>query len=127
MSIARNPAAGIPDGIDAGGRMPMAASPRAMRRASRRTASSASYATRLPVNGLRKTQVYTFAQDEWRFRPKLTFNLGVRYSFYNRFNEVLGRAVPFDLRPAARAASAVRAQSSPSQTSQSTTRSSATP
>jgi hypothetical protein len=58
--------------------------------------SSASYAARLPVNGLRKTQVYAFAQDEWKFRPNLTFNLGVRYSFYNRFHEVLGRAVPFD-------------------------------
>lgn len=58
--------------------------------------SSASYAAELPVNGLRKTAVFAFAQDEWRLRPNLTLNLGVRYSFYNRFSEVLGRAIPFD-------------------------------
>jgi Carboxypeptidase regulatory-like domain/TonB dependent receptor len=58
--------------------------------------SSASYAAVLPVNGLRKTMVSAFAQDEWKFRPNLTLNLGVRYSFYNRFYEVLDRAIPFD-------------------------------
>ncbi len=58
--------------------------------------SSASYAAELPVNGLRKTAVYAFAQDEWRWRSNLTLNLGVRYSFLNRFHEVLGRAIPFD-------------------------------
>jgi hypothetical protein len=58
--------------------------------------SSATYAAELPVNGLRKTEVLAFAQDEWKFRPSLTFNLGVRYSFYNRFHEMLGRAIPFD-------------------------------
>ncbi len=58
--------------------------------------SSASYAAQLPVNGLRKTEAYAFAQDEWKFRPNLTFNLGARYSFYNRFHEVLDRAIPFD-------------------------------
>jgi hypothetical protein len=58
--------------------------------------SSATYAAELPDNGLRKTEVLAFAQDEWKFRPNLTFNLGVRYSFYNRFHEVLNRAIPFD-------------------------------
>ena len=58
--------------------------------------SSAAYAAALPVNGLRKTEVYAFAQDEWKPRPELTLNLGVRYSFYNRFHEVLNRAIPFD-------------------------------
>ena len=58
--------------------------------------SSATYAAELPVNGLRKTMVYAFAQDEWRWRPNLTLNLGVRYSFYNRFHEVLDRAIPYD-------------------------------
>jgi Carboxypeptidase regulatory-like domain len=58
--------------------------------------SSASYAAELPVNGLRKTETYAFAQDEWKFRSNLTVNLGVRYMFFNRFHEVLGRAIPFD-------------------------------
>lgn len=58
--------------------------------------SSASYAAELPVNGLRKTEVYAFAQDEWKFRSNLTFNLGLRYTFFNRFHEVLDRAIPFD-------------------------------
>jgi Carboxypeptidase regulatory-like domain/TonB dependent receptor len=58
--------------------------------------SSATYSAELPINGLRKTEVYAYAQDEWKFRPNLTFNLGVRYSFYNRFHEVFNRAIPFD-------------------------------
>jgi len=60
------------------------------------TVNAASYAAELPVNGLRKTAVYAFVQDEWKPRPEWTLNLGVRYSFFNRFNEVLGRAIPFD-------------------------------
>src|SRR5579863_77823 len=48
--------------------------------------SSASYALPLPVNGLRKTQVYTYAEDEWKVRPNLTLNLGLRYSFFNLFH-----------------------------------------
>jgi Carboxypeptidase regulatory-like domain len=58
--------------------------------------SSATYALALPVNGLRKTTVYSFAQDEWKVQPNLALNLGVRYSFFNLFHEVLGRAIPFD-------------------------------
>ena len=58
--------------------------------------SSASYAAELPVNGLRKTEVSAYVQDEWKIRPSFTANLGLRYIFYNRFHEVLGRAIPFD-------------------------------
>ncbi len=58
--------------------------------------SSANYASELPINGLRKTYVLAYAQDEWKATPTLTANLGVRYSFFNRFNEVEGRAIPFD-------------------------------
>jgi hypothetical protein len=58
--------------------------------------SSATYNAALPVNGLRKTEVYSYTQDEWKFRPDLTLNLGVRYSFYNLFHEVHGKANPFD-------------------------------
>ena len=58
--------------------------------------NSATYAAQLPVNGLRKTEAYSYAQDEWKFHPNLTLNLGVRYMFYNLFHEVLGKAIPFD-------------------------------
>jgi len=57
--------------------------------------NSASFAAALPVNGLRKTQFYAFLQDEYKWKPNLTLNLGLRYQFFNRFHEVLGRAVPF--------------------------------
>jgi len=58
--------------------------------------SSASFANALPVNGLRKTELYSFAQDEWKLRADLTLNLGVRYTFFNLFHEVEGKAIPFD-------------------------------
>ncbi len=60
------------------------------------TVSSATFADALPVNGLRKTYVLAFVQDEWKVQPNLTLNLGLRYSFFDSFHEVLGRAVPFD-------------------------------
>lgn len=50
----------------------------------------------LPVNGLRKTQFFSYLQDEFRWTPTFSVNLGVRYSFFNIFHEVLGRANPFD-------------------------------
>lgn len=58
--------------------------------------SSATFNNQLPLNGMRKTEVYSYAQDEWRVRPNLTLNLGVRYSFYNIFHEAHGKADPFD-------------------------------
>ncbi|HYL98032.1 MAG TPA: TonB-dependent receptor, partial [Blastocatellia bacterium] len=58
--------------------------------------NSASFAAPLPENGLRKTEFYAFVQDEFKLRPNLTLNLGLRYQFFNQFHEVLGRAVPFD-------------------------------
>jgi hypothetical protein len=50
----------------------------------------------LPINGLRKTQYYGYIQDEFKWRPNLTLNLGARYSFFNLFHEVQNRANPFD-------------------------------
>jgi hypothetical protein len=58
--------------------------------------SSATYNDPLPVNGLRKTEVYSYIQDEWKLRSNLTLNLGLRYTFYNIFHEVHGKAIPFD-------------------------------
>jgi hypothetical protein len=39
---------------------------------------------------------FGYLQDEFRWTPNLTLNLGVRYSFFNIFHEVLGRANPFN-------------------------------
>jgi hypothetical protein len=58
--------------------------------------NSASYAAELPVNGLRKTEAYSYAEDEWKLLANLTINLGLRYSFYNIFHEVNNKANPFD-------------------------------
>ena len=59
--------------------------------------STASLNGTLPINGLRKTQFYGYIQDEFRLTPNFIMNLGARYSFFNIFHEVLGRANPFDL------------------------------
>ena len=58
--------------------------------------STAKLTGALPENGLRKTQFFGYIQDEFRWNPNLTLNLGARYNFYNIFHEVLGRANPFD-------------------------------
>jgi carboxypeptidase family protein len=58
--------------------------------------STATLTAALPINGLRKTQYYGYWQDEYKWLPNLTVNIGARYSFFNMFHEVLGRANPFD-------------------------------
>jgi hypothetical protein len=58
--------------------------------------STASLNGALPVNGLRKTQYYGYVQDEFKITSNFTLNLGARYSFFNIFHEVQGRANPFD-------------------------------
>lgn len=58
--------------------------------------STASLNGALPINGLRKTQYYGYIQDEFKWLPNFTVNLGARYSFFNIFHEVQGRANPFD-------------------------------
>ena len=50
----------------------------------------------LPINGLRKTQYSGYVQDEFKMTRRLNLNLGARYSFFNIFHEVEGRANPFD-------------------------------
>jgi len=49
-----------------------------------------------PVNGLRKTDYFGYLQDEFKWRPNFTLNLGVRYNIFGIFSEVEGRANPFD-------------------------------
>ena len=61
-------------------------------------ASSVTLAAALPVLGLRKTSEYGYIQDEWRPRPNLTVNLGLRYEYYGAFSEVRNRAQVLDPR-----------------------------
>jgi Carboxypeptidase regulatory-like domain/TonB dependent receptor len=60
------------------------------------TVNTASFTQALPVNGLRKFSYSGYFQDEFKWTPALTLNLGARYSFFNVFHEVNGRANPFD-------------------------------
>jgi hypothetical protein len=57
---------------------------------------SASLTGALPVNHLRKNDIAGYAQDEFKVRPSLTLNLGVRYTVFQVFSEVNGKANPFD-------------------------------
>jgi len=50
----------------------------------------------LPINDLRKNDIIGFIQDEFKMRPRMTVNLGLRYSVFQIFNEAHGKADPFD-------------------------------
>ncbi len=50
----------------------------------------------LPVNDLRKTWFVGYAQDEYKATPRITLNLGVRYTVFDLFHEAHGQANPFD-------------------------------
>jgi hypothetical protein len=59
--------------------------------------NTASLTDLLPLKRLRKNQASGYVQDEIKATRNLTFNLGLRYQFFNVFHEVNGRAIPFDL------------------------------
>ncbi|WP_242617697.1 TonB-dependent receptor [Edaphobacter modestus] len=61
------------------------------------TYSSYVYAAALPDKGLRKTDYFGYIQDEWKLRPNLTLNSGLRYNFFGPFYEVNSKAYPFDI------------------------------
>jgi hypothetical protein len=58
--------------------------------------SKATLTGALPVNHLRKIDYFGYAQDEYRWLPNLTLNLGVRYTLFDLFHEENGLANPFD-------------------------------
>ncbi|PYS89876.1 MAG: hypothetical protein DMF64_16390, partial [Acidobacteria bacterium] len=48
-------------------------------------------------NRLAKSEYYIgYAQDEWKFRPNVTFNLGLRYEYYTPLREARNGQVNFD-------------------------------
>src|SRR5271166_2714023 len=62
----------------------------------RPTTHKASITGEYPVNGLRKTDFFGYIQDEFKWKPTFTLNLGVRYNYFGIFSEVQGRGNPFD-------------------------------
>jgi hypothetical protein len=57
---------------------------------------SAAYTALLPLKRMRKTAYFGYVQDEFKLRPNLTINAGLRYEYYGDFHETTGRAIPFD-------------------------------
>ena len=58
--------------------------------------AKASLTGALPVNDLRKYDIFGYVQDEFKVRPSFTLNLGARYTVFQLFNEAHGKANPFD-------------------------------
>jgi hypothetical protein len=53
-----------------------------------------------PRGGMSEARQYYligYGQDEWRIRPNVTINYGLRYEFYSAVNEANDRAVIFDV------------------------------
>ncbi len=50
----------------------------------------------LPANHLRKNDIFGYFQDEVTIRNNFKLNLGARYTVFQIFNEVSGKANPFD-------------------------------
>jgi len=60
-------------------------------------ADSATYLQGEGVVGNRRTFYQGYAQDEFRVKPTLTLNLGLRYEFYSVAHEILNRSAVVDI------------------------------
>jgi outer membrane receptor protein involved in Fe transport len=47
-------------------------------------------------HGLRHTFVLPYFQDEWKLRPNITLNLGIRWEYYSVISEAHDRMTIFD-------------------------------
>lgn len=59
--------------------------------------NTAEYSAELPTKELRKVQYFGYVQDEWKMKPTLSANLGLRYEYFGVFDEIHGLAIPFDI------------------------------
>jgi hypothetical protein len=60
-------------------------------------ADSATYLQGEGVVGNRRTFFQGYAQDEFRVKPEITLNLGLRYEYYSVMHEILNRSAVVDI------------------------------
>jgi len=60
-------------------------------------ATSATYLQGEGVVGNRRTFYQSYAQDEFKATPNLTFNIGLRYEYYTVVHEILNRSAVVDI------------------------------
>jgi hypothetical protein len=58
--------------------------------------NTASYTALLPLVRQRKTQYWTYAEDEWKVSDNFTVNMGVRYNIFNALHALHNQDAPFD-------------------------------
>ena len=51
----------------------------------------------LPTKQMRKIEYFGYVQDEWKIKPNITANIGLRYEFFNAFTEIHDRDIPFSV------------------------------